>query len=167
MAQAKKVKRQRAVAIPGTPGARLVEAMTERGWNQSELAENSGVPISVINRFVGNVRVDLRSKTVQGLTSALGISGDWLMKNKGPKRRSGSSAQAQAVVIHPALDAYEWPSGIEVDTVREVTRRVIDAVGASPMPASFVRDLIARTITDVESEDRNDRIALPDADDDA
>ncbi len=99
-------------------GERLETAIDTSTYNQSSLARELGTSSQVVNKWV-NQGVIPEGRFLVRLPALLGVSGDWLLSDKGPMHPSDPDVEAQAFrdvaeivrVVTEASDAYPRPSG--------------------------------------------------------
>jgi len=65
--------------------ARLVKALTRKGWTQSELSSRTGIDANNIYKYTSGVVAQPRGDTLRRMADALGVNLIWLRDGIGPE----------------------------------------------------------------------------------
>ena len=110
----------------GRLGERLIQARTQRGWNQSECARQAGVHRATLALLEDGKKPHIRSDMLYTLALALGVSADSLLGLH-------EDPQAAPSATRPREDAHEAKSPAK----RQRSRKAAPvAVGAETAMAS-------------------------------
>jgi transcriptional regulator with XRE-family HTH domain len=107
-------------------GDRLREIRKRRGLSQRELAERSGVSVSLIRKLEQGERNDTRLETARQLAEALTVPTTKLLAEH-PESPDGGDAVARWAPVHAALAASPQTDGLAEAPTYEGVRASLDA----------------------------------------
>ena len=87
--------------VPTQFGKRLRERREQKGWEQADLARESGVSASVISRLESGERQQATTSVARKLARALGIGVDYLLNTFGEDSPSEMWLEAGPCLISP------------------------------------------------------------------
>lgn len=99
---------------------RLKEALEEASLSQMDLSRRTGIHKATINAWYQGRSKKMTSEYAVVVAKALGVTADWLVSNKKPKRPDGSDGQTMTA---GAADKKDWkPEPIDFDTLHNLLR---------------------------------------------
>ena len=120
-------------------GRRLYQLMLSRGWNQSELARQAGLPRDSVSTYIRGVAFPA-PKSLGALSTALGVSPDELLPNAGHSAMDDENPSFE-MKVSPSSPNAAWLRVNRLVSLSTATRiaELIEADGMGRQPSPTER----------------------------